>query len=162
MHLRPHVLPTLCSILELYNGTTQIPCHLASVATWADQYRGTARWTGPLHYIGAVDDNPPDSCQFPGSRGWDGQKFMNVLSAVRNATNTLENYRSAYRKASDIDETANKALKFLIHFVGDMHQPLHLTGRDRGGNALNVTFDGRETSMFVFYLYSPFFLNAFV
>ena len=25
-------------------------------------------------------------------------------------------------------------LRFLVHFVGDMHQPLHLTGRDRGGN----------------------------
>lgn len=26
------------------------------------------------------------------------------------------------------------ALRFLVHFVGDMHQPLHLTGRMRGGN----------------------------
>ncbi|KAJ9102090.1 hypothetical protein QFC20_005099 [Naganishia adeliensis] len=32
------------------------------------------------------------------------------------------------------------ALRFLVHFVGDMHQPLHLTGRMRGGN------DGRRRS----------------
>lgn len=25
-------------------------------------------------------------------------------------------------------------LRFLTHFVGDMHQPLHLSGRDKGGN----------------------------
>lgn len=55
------------------------------------------------------------------------------------------------------------ALRFLVHFMGDLHMPLHLTGRDRGGNegmsydlpkqiALigefldRVRFDGRITS----------------
>jgi len=26
------------------------------------------------------------------------------------------------------------SLRFLIHFLGDIHQPLHLCGRDKGGN----------------------------
>jgi hypothetical protein len=26
------------------------------------------------------------------------------------------------------------ALRFLVHFMGDIHMPLHLTGRDKGGN----------------------------
>lgn len=31
-------------------------------------------------------------------------------------------------------------LRFLVHYVGDMHQPLHLTGRDRGGNQGKVAW----------------------
>ncbi|CAL1708981.1 unnamed protein product [Somion occarium] len=38
-------------------------------------------------------------------------------------------------------------MKFLIHFIGDMHMPLHLTGRYRGGNGAKVTFDGRVTNL---------------
>lgn len=45
------------------------------------------------------------------------------------------------------DEGAQVALKFLIHFVGDMHMPLHLTGRDRGGNGIKVSFDSRVTNL---------------
>lgn len=35
------------------------------------------------------------------------------------------------------------ALRFLVHYVGDLHQPLHLTGRARGGNDVKVHFEGR-------------------
>ena len=35
------------------------------------------------------------------------------------------------------------ALKFLLHFVGDMHQPLHSSdNHDRGGNSVKVSADG--------------------
>ena len=44
------------------------------------------------------------------------------------------------------DDAANEALKFLVHFMGDLHMPLHLTGRDRGGNSVKVRFGGRITS----------------
>lgn len=38
-------------------------------------------------------------------------------------------------------------LRFLIHFLGDIHQPLHLTGRLRGGNNALFTFEGRVRSL---------------
>jgi hypothetical protein len=49
-------------------------------------------------------------------------------------------------KASAADKA--EALKFLGHFVGDVHQPLH-AGRaeDRGGTAIKVRFLGEETSL---------------
>jgi hypothetical protein len=31
-------------------------------------------------------------------------------------------------------EERDFALRYLVHFMGDLHMPLHLTGRDRGGN----------------------------
>jgi hypothetical protein len=41
-----------------------------------------------------------------------------------------------------------EALRFLIHFVGDMHQPLHCSdNHDHGGNSVRVVFEGRRTNL---------------
>jgi hypothetical protein len=34
----------------------------------------------------------------------------------------------------------------LIHFVGDMHQPFHLAGRERGGNEVHVHWGNKKAS----------------
>ncbi|KAH9002323.1 phospholipase C/P1 nuclease domain-containing protein [Lactarius hatsudake] len=91
--------------------------------------RNHAWLSAPLHYVGAVGDHPPDNCLFPGTDSWDGKPA------------------SASTRGTFADERASEALKFLIHFVGDMHQPLHLTGRDRGANGVKVSFDGRNTNL---------------
>ena len=46
------------------------------------------------------------------------------------------------------DKTDAEALKFLVHFVGDLHQPLHL-GRpeDRGGNGVSIKWFRQETNI---------------
>jgi hypothetical protein len=36
-----------------------------------------------------------------------------------------------------------EALKFLIHFIGDIHQPLHDEAEEKGGNGIHVFFDNR-------------------
>jgi len=138
MYLHPSVLPTLCSILEMPSHK----CHLAPVAAWADQHRMQMRWSASLHYVGALDDHPSQTCAFPGTRGWAGNPGINVLDGVKNVTSLLQ----AWVEEDASDAVANEALKFLIHFVGDLHQPLHLTGRDRGGNSVKVLFDRRHTS----------------
>jgi hypothetical protein len=102
------------------------------------------RWSAGLHFIGALGDCPGSHCTYPGERGWAGKENINVLGAVRNVTGILERWVDGHEDMGK----ANEALKFLVHFMGDMHQPLHLTGRDRGGNSVNVTFDGRRTSAF--------------
>lgn len=118
------------------------------MATWADKIRFRARWSAPLHYVGAVSDHPPDNCLFPGTDGWQGNPRGNVLDAIQNVTSILADFVSVSgsNPGASADAGAQEALKFLIHFVGDMHQPLHLTGRDRGGNGIKVSFDGRNTS----------------
>ncbi|MCJ1341102.1 hypothetical protein MMC09_006398 [Bachmanniomyces sp. S44760] len=40
-----------------------------------------------------------------------------------------------------------EALKFIIHFVGDSHQPLHDEALDLGGNDITVTFAGKSTNL---------------
>ncbi|KAI0062661.1 phospholipase C/P1 nuclease [Artomyces pyxidatus] len=146
MHLDPRVLPILCSVL--YPSVSPTPeCHLATVATWADKIRYRARWSAPLHYVGALGDHPSDTCLFPGSRGWAGHEGGNVLAAIRNVTTILEDFVQVSERRVADDALAEEALKFLIHFVGDMHQPLHLTGRDRGGNGNKISWDGRITNL---------------
>lgn len=149
-------MPKLCDILH-YSGDS---CHLAPIAAWADRARNQPkyRWTGPLHYIGAVDDYPSATCAFPGQKGWEGRSHINVLNAIRNTTNVLQEFEGLRRAGVQMEfepSYVQDALKFLIHFVGDMHMPLHLTGRNRGGNGDKVAFDGRTTSA---YLSSQFYL----
>ncbi|EIN09002.1 phospholipase C/P1 nuclease [Punctularia strigosozonata HHB-11173 SS5] len=148
IHLHPSVLPTLCWILDPEGDNRN--CHLARIATWADRVRNTPgfRWSASLHYIGAKDDWPSSRCEFPGEKGWAGRRGGNVLGAIRNVTGILVNYADgATADMEDGDALAAEALKFLVHFVGDMHMPLHLTGRDRGGNSDKVLFDGRLSNL---------------
>jgi len=120
------------------------PCHLASVAAWADKYKYKMRWSAPLHYINAVGDHPPDECLFPGPKGWMGRPNINILGGIYNTSNILLSY---VKGEIDNVELAQEALKFIVHFIGDLHMPLHLVGRDRGGNSVDVCWEGRRMSL---------------
>lgn len=50
---------------------------------------------------------------------------------------------------SSSTSTANRlnALRFVIHFVGDVHQPLHDEALDIGGNSIDVTYGGSNTNL---------------
>lgn len=134
----------MCEILNFTSTNPDEPqCHLAPIAAWADKNRWRLRWSGPLHYVNGLGDHPGDTCLFPGERGWGGREGNNVLGGIRNTTTVLQDYN----KDEASIEAANEAFKFLVHFLGDLHQPLHLTGRERGGNGIKVLFDGRQTSM---------------
>ncbi|KAJ7879519.1 S1/P1 nuclease [Mycena olivaceomarginata] len=151
IHLHPSVFPNMCAVLNFTSTNPNEPqCHLAPVAAWADKLRYKMRWSAPLHYVGAVGDHPSQTCAFPGSRGWAGRQNGNVLGAIRNVTTILEDsvyYRETGKTSASQYDAANEALKFLIHFMGDLHMPLHLTGRDRGGNSNKVRFSNRQTNL---------------
>lgn len=165
IHLLPSTLRVVCDLLGVVpsddsEATLRRQCHISSVATWADRDKYKMRWSAALHYVGAVDDHPSGSCLFPGEGGWAGSKGINVLDGIKNTTHILAEW-------SGIDEHGSsglrptrtglrlpapgpleiEAFKFLVHFIGDMHQPLHLTGRDRGGNNQKVYFENRQTSL---------------
>jgi len=101
-------------------------------------------WSALLHFIGATT-----LLRVPGKNGWAGTKRVNILDGMKNVTALLQ----GWVKGETSDDAANKALKFLIHFFGDAHQPMHMTGRERGGNQVNVTFGGKQTSQSFLLLY---------
>ncbi len=138
-------MPVLCHILNYTNPNPNAPrCNLAYPSTWADKFKYQMRWSAALHYVGARDDHPSETCAFPGAHGWTGSKNINVLAGVQNVTGLLE----SWVQVDSSNGTAEEALKFLIHFLGDLHTPLHLTERGRGGNSVKVSFDGRQSSTF--------------
>jgi len=58
-----------------------------------------------------------------------------------------ENYQVLKNKKATKAERAF-ALKFLVHLVGDIHQPLHVgNGLDRGGNRCRVVYQGEEVNL---------------
>jgi len=115
--------------------------YLANASTWADSYKYTdeGAFSAPFHYIDA-EDNPPKTCNVHFDRDC-GDAGCSV-SAIANYTLRVQNVDG------DLSgEEVGDALKFLIHFLGDITQPLHDEAFEVGGNEVNVTFDGEDTNL---------------
>ena len=108
---------------------------LADVSTWPDEIRRERKHTAPWHYA-----NPaPDSDRFNLER--DCPEEGCVVSAIIKFSHILRDKNASRQERIE-------ALKFLVHFVGDVHQPLHLgRARDRGGNDIKVTFFENNTNL---------------
>ncbi|KAI0406210.1 nuclease S1 precursor [Xylaria palmicola] len=113
--------------------------YLAGVASWADSYRYTAAgsFSAPFHYIDA-SDGPPAACGVDYDR--DCGAAGCIVSAIRNYTTILLDGR--YSAANH-----QIAAKMIIHFVGDIGQPLHCEGLDEGGNTIDVSYAGDATNL---------------
>lgn len=111
---------------------------LADVAPWADSYRASHPETGPWHFV----DIPKDQDKFDRTRDCPVPS-TDSKSPWRDCVTD----RILYFEGRLGDETLSKAdraeaLKFLVHLIGDVHQPLHAIGDARGGNGVSVNFLG--------------------
>ncbi|MDP9077208.1 MAG: hypothetical protein M3O71_07285 [Bacteroidota bacterium] len=76
------------------------------------------------------------------------QKFVGQHSP--NLLTVLQMCNDLFRSGSP--EGKKEALKFIIHFVGDAHQPMHVSHKeDKGGNTIQVQFDGKGTNLHSFW-----------
>ena len=99
---------------------------IASMASWADQVRPQRKETEPWHFI----DIPI------GSSGLDMQRDCPTGNCVLAKINE---FRKSWRDPTVPADARREALLFLVHFMGDMHQPLHCAdNNDRGGNDVTV------------------------
>jgi hypothetical protein len=119
--------------------------HLADSASWADEVRRDRPATSRWHYV----DIPYDATNYDAARDCQLTDHGDcVIAEIARAEKVL---RDTSQSKSDRAE----ALKFLVHFVGDMHQPLHsierkdpATGQgDAGGNGVHVTFFGQPANL---------------
>ena len=107
---------------------------LAGVSTWADEIRDQPEWrhTGRWHWVNLPRETP---CTFDAAR--DCRNGDCVVGAI-------EAQRTLLADRSRPDAERAIALKFLVHFIGDVHQPFHAGfGEDRGGNLTQVRLDRR-------------------
>ena len=103
---------------------------LADAGNWADEIRKDPQydWAKPLHYINV----PRDAEKVDLQRDCPDEKC--VIGAINHYAGVLKS------KTSTHDEKVI-ALKLLVHFVGDVHQPMHVSYEDdRGGNLVKATF----------------------
>jgi hypothetical protein len=96
---------------------------LQSISTWPDEHRNTA--TASWHYV----NFPRNTCIYDANRDCEGGKC--VVAVIEQQLAVLSS------KAPD--EQRLRALKYVVHFVADVHQPLH-TGYqdDKGGNTYQI------------------------
>ena len=114
------------------------PQTLADVATWADHYVEANNQTAPWHYVNIPPfakgyDRDRDCPRQPGvAPGGPGDQWRDcILDRI-----LYNQERLADQSLDRADRTF--ALKFLVHLVGDLHQPFHALGVERGGNGIQV------------------------
>ncbi|CAF9917906.1 MAG: hypothetical protein HETSPECPRED_003621 [Heterodermia speciosa] len=112
---------------------------MPSISSYADDYRYTTagKFSAPYHFIDA-EDNPPSACSVDLNR--DCGAGGCVVSAIANYTQRVNDGRRTLANRK-------QALEFLIHFIGDITQPLHDEAEALGGNQIAVTWQGNPTNL---------------
>lgn len=121
---------TLKKINSLLDGES-----LAQVSTFGDEIKADKRYRSynPWHYANVKTDETYT----------DGKKKEegDIVLAIQKCIQILKN---------PLSSRADKQfyLKLLVHFVGDLHQPMHLgKPSDRGGNDVELKWFGRNTNL---------------
>jgi hypothetical protein len=101
---------------------------LASISTWADEVRPQRPETYNWHFV----DIPA------AAQGYDAARDCRPSPKGDCVIAEIERARAVLADAGRAKEERVEALKFLVHFVGDIHQPFHAIGEARGGNDIHV------------------------
>jgi hypothetical protein len=100
---------------------------LASIASWADDYRASHPETMNWHFV----DIPLDVATYNAARDCKPDK--------ENGDCIIAELMRVQRDLScATGDAQTEALKFAVHFVGDIHQPLHSVKEEQGGNQIQV------------------------
>jgi hypothetical protein len=110
---------------------------MASASTWADEIKSDPLYKqySPWHYVNMPLDKEYSDIQ----KNPKGDIVITLKESIR-----------VLKSSSSDKETKAFYLKFLIHLMGDIFQPLH-TGKfeDRGGNDIKLTFLGKPTNFHI-------------
>ena len=151
---------------EVYNKvTTLFDGHtISSVSSWADKVKRKPKynWTKDLHFIDILE------CVKDRYNKTTIDKYCEnhcVVSALQDFTNSIKyNFQYDYVFDDGSKLTNVELLKFLVHFIQDFSQPMHLLGYDRGGNSfkVNVFIDGRNRTSNLHYIWDSMLPEYFV
>jgi len=110
---------------------------LACLSVWADEARTDPQFrsTAPLHFVNIPIYVPPSEQHYDASR--DCPTGDCVVGGV-------DKYRTILADTTKSDAERALALKFIVHFIGDLHQPLH-TAKDHDLDAPNTENHGHVT-----------------
>jgi len=124
---------TQAQIAELLHKET-----IADIASWADAYRMDHPETAKWHFV----DIPKSAEKFDRDRDCPLSE-KDPKSPWRDCvTDRILYFEGRLGDTSLPPSERAMALKFLVHLIGDIHQPFHALGDDRGGNDIHVQFLG--------------------
>lgn len=104
-----------------------------SLCSWADDIKSDKKWdwAKPHHYVNFPRSSAKvreDDCPVQGGC---------ILTAIQHHYNVLKH-----------DSEDWQALAFLAHFIGDLHQPMHVSfADDLGGNRARLTYFDQPTNL---------------
>ena len=133
-----HLSPTAKqNVAWLLDGQT-----LADVSSWADEQRTDHQQTGYWHYLNI----PPNASGYDRDRDCPRQPEVAAGSRADRWRDCAVD-RILYMEQRAADRALDRAdrataLKYLVHFIGDLHQPFHALGVGRGGNDVVVRVFG--------------------
>ncbi len=112
---------------------------LSGIASWADELRGSdpdlGKRTASWHYVNIAEHD----CQYLKER--DCKDGDCVTEALKEQSAILADTSRPLAERT-------QALKFVVHFTGDIHQPMHAGyAHDKGGNNFQLHFNGRGTNL---------------
>jgi nuclease S1 len=109
------------------------PATLAAASTWADEIRTLRPASRPWHYITLqIDDPHPDPAR----------------ADTPNAVTALDRQLAILSAPGSDRYAREEALKWVVHLMGDLHQPLHAgERRDKGGNLMQVKVNRRTYAL---------------
>ena len=104
---------------------------LAEASTYADEMKSNPsefwkKTANPWHYVNVFD----------------GKTYSDVAPPPEgNAATALDMFSKQLKSKQSSSEEKQLALRFIVHIIGDLHQPFHAgNGKDRGGNDVKLTF----------------------
>jgi hypothetical protein len=125
---------------------------ISDEATWADKYRDSDRYTTHVrynlthewHFVDVEIQGPDyDKACFNHAAP---QPTASQGPAKACVADRIDAFIAELKDPNADADERRMALQFLLHFVGDVHQPLHtIDDKDQGGNLKKAKSDGQKT-----------------
>ena len=152
-HLTPAVKTKIDLLLASDADTLTAP-DIGSRATWADKYRSSHRQTAAWHFVDIEINNPDLSGACSGFPPTAPGLAASQGPAQDCVVDKIAEFAAELRDPATTLAERGLALKFLLHLVGDLHQPLHASDdSDRGGNCIGLSPppDGEAKNLHAFW-----------
>jgi len=129
---------------------------LSFAATWPDEMRsaGGSFWSYDASLNWHFINVPPNETYEESKKQPKGDAYvaLNTFSAILRGEEVPDGPVKTALEANHIEldskEAMQYAVKFIVHIVGDIHQPLHLGyASDNGGNSIHVEWNGEEKNL---------------
>lgn len=124
---------TLQNLHQLLGGDV----NLAAIANWADDIKAKRPESYGWHFV----DIPKDSSGFSQARDCyqpDEKRPSSKDDHHNCVVDRINMFKLVLANKAAPQEDRIEALKYIVHFVGDIHQPLHAIAEARGGNDIHV------------------------